>query len=251
MSDFTFTEAQASAMLDWVIRSPALLGLAPEPALCGQPRVDLAALAQALGREKRLGKRFEVLVAAWLAADHRYELLSQDEAIHVGGRTLGAPDLIVLDKETGSLEHWELTVKFYLGLEAGWLGPGKRDWLEEKAAHLATHQLPLLQKAEARDWLEARGWRIDNRRLLSRGMLFGHGPHRDYVRPEHAQGHWYQAHNLPRGDWFELERWQWIAKVELEELRPLRKAIDRPLMIAREANACLERHFVVPTGWPK
>ncbi len=249
--DTRFSPQQAGAMLDWLIRTPALLQLAPEPELVAHPEVDLPLLARRLSGQRRLGKRFETLVAAWIDADPRYQLLCQDQAIHLAGRTLGAPDIIVRDRHSGEIEHWELTVKFYLGLPQGWLGPGRNDWLEQKVAHLRQHQLPLLEKPEALPWLQQKGWRISRHRLLSRGMLFGPGPERDYLHPNRQQGRWYAADDLPSADWLELERWQWMARVDYSELKPLRTEISHPLLIARQHQGRLQRHFVVPTGWPE
>lgn len=235
-------------MLDWVARTPALLQIGDTALLPAPGQIDLAALGQQLAATARLGRRFELLVAALLSGSGRYQILAQDCQITAQGRTLGAPDLIVRDLRCGEIEHWELTVKFYLGLASGWLGPGKRDWLEQKAAHLKTRQLPLLARPEAQAWLATKGWQPARSRLCSRGILFGDGPSYPWLSPGHQQGQWFEAGKLPDGDWRALARWQWIATTPSSELAAFTGQCQAPIMV-QDGRSGL-RHMVVPAGWP-
>ncbi|WKE63948.1 DUF1853 family protein [Gallaecimonas kandeliae] len=244
-----FSSSQCLAMLDWVANSPPLLDLGPEPELPLVDSSDLAGLGLRLGQCRRLGQRFELLVAHLIEHNSRYRLLARDLPIRSGGLTLGAPDLIVEDCHSGDIEHWELTVKFYLGLPEGWLGPGRQDWLEDKAEHLRQHQLPLLTKPAAEPWLAEKGWRIKRSRLLSRGLLFGQGPRHPYLAAGHGQGLWFHASALPKGDWYALPRWQWLAKLDEANLEPLGSERG-PVMIVRQEGGQWRRHFLVPDGWP-
>ncbi|WP_406667930.1 DUF1853 family protein [Gallaecimonas sp. GXIMD1310] len=243
-----FDEQDALAMLRWVIGQPPLLALVAEPAALSLTGVDTKTLAAALSQERRLGKRFEVLVHALLEASDRYQVLAADEAIRINGQTLGAPDLIVRDLASGTIEHWELTVKFYLGLPQGWLGPGQRDWLEHKAARLANHQLPLLSRPELVPWLTQRGWHIHQRRLLSRGVLFGQGPRHNWLDRRHSQGQWWYPEQWPAALALRpLARWQWLAEVAWEALPELTE-IHQPTMVMAADGS---RHMLVPRQWPE
>ncbi|WP_051012877.1 DUF1853 family protein [Gallaecimonas xiamenensis] len=249
MNIVSFTPQDAGAMVRWVLNRPPLLALGKSAHLPAPGQLDLEALAQQLGRTQRLGQRFEWLVAAILAGSGRYQILAKDSPLVVDKRTLGAPDLILRDNHSGQLEHWELTVKFYLGLPQGWLGPGQRDWLEHKASHLARQQLPLLSTPQAQGWLAERGWAISERRLLSRGLLFGQGPAHDWLAQGHEQGSWFRLGELPAGRWYGLARWQWLAEVDTAQLVPFNGITDQPLMLL-DANTGL-RHMLVPSDWPQ
>ena len=82
-------------------------------------------------KDHRLGSYFESLLEFWLAdpANNLYRLIASHIAIRDGQQTLGELDFLVQDKASGQFQHWEVAVKFYLGIQAGgnyeyWVGPG-------------------------------------------------------------------------------------------------------------------------------
>jgi len=92
---------------------------------------DPARLEQLLAAQKdrRLGNYFETLWAYALELHPRYQLIERNLQIHDGERTLGEMDFIVHDQLSGRCAHWELAIKFYLGIgntrnHAAWHGPG-------------------------------------------------------------------------------------------------------------------------------
>ncbi len=117
-----------------------------------QPLIDW--LAQT--NDRRLGRRFEDLLAFWLSwpDNQHYQLLLRNHALRNAERTLGEIDFLVRNKQSQAIEHWEVAVKFYLGTGNGyWLGPGQRDRLDLKLKRLDEHQLTLTQLVAGQQWL--------------------------------------------------------------------------------------------------
>lgn len=111
-----------------------------------------APLHQLLAQQKdgRLGHYFETLIAFWLSWDNNphYRLITQSLPVLEGKRTAGELDFLVANSTTGKIEHWEVAVKFYLGLLPSkhykdWRGSGLSDRLDIKVNRLVDHQLTL------------------------------------------------------------------------------------------------------------
>lgn len=109
-------------------------------------------------RDFRLGVYVERLLGFWLAhpENPRYTLVAANVPVRDQGITLGEMDYVVRNKHDGSLAHWELAVKFYLGrpeanTDQQWLGPGLHDRLDIKRDHLCDHQLRLSLNPLARE----------------------------------------------------------------------------------------------------
>jgi len=140
---------------------------------------DPAALVYLLAQQKdhRLGKYFETLWLFWLQNQTRYELVESNLQVIIDGQTLGEMDFIVFDTKQGVFLHWELAVKFYLGLgdtrqQSNWHGPGKRDRLDKKVEHLAGRQCVISQRPEVKQWLQKKGLRIDINQVILKGRLY-------------------------------------------------------------------------------
>ncbi|MEL6342942.1 MAG: DUF1853 family protein [Myxococcota bacterium] len=149
-----------------------------------------------------LGRRFEQRWRAYFDHHPDWTVLAADQPIRDGGRTLGAPDLIVA--RGAAVWHLELAVKFYLcrpdrsgAALADWVGPSVRDRLDKKVTRTRTHQLPLLDQPAAKTWLQARGLPTPTHRgAVMKGVLFAHA---DSLRhPEMAAAQ-------PAGQWCTLE----------------------------------------------
>ena len=96
--------------------------------------------------EYKLGLRFEAIMAHWIDREPSLTLLAKNQAVHDGVRTIGEFDLIV--ENDGTVEHWELAVKFYLGTGDvsdldNWHGPDPSDTLARKINRMTSHQLRL------------------------------------------------------------------------------------------------------------
>jgi hypothetical protein len=224
-------------------------------------------------KDLRLGNYFETLWQFWLAGNDRYRLLYANLPVRSPDRTLGEFDLLVKDSETGDTLHWELAVKFYLGVgdtaqPANWWGPAQRDRLDIKTARLVEHQSRLSQHPHAGVLLQQLGIRIDATWVILKGRLFyplgasatpPHGAH-----PAHERGFWVTAgafSALEQALWLPLQRRQWLAPVShvepvhcVESSALVARWRDRPLRyplcVARIVNGTeTERGFVVPDEW--
>lgn len=132
-------------------------------------------LDHALGQQTdhRLGARFETLIAFGLSRLPALECVARRLQIADDERTLGEFDFIVRNLADGTLEHWEVACKFYLGVfrdgELDWVGPGKRDSLRRKLSHLDDRQLRLSSRSEAQSALPQPITRV---RAILKGRLF-------------------------------------------------------------------------------
>lgn len=285
--------------LAWSLRSPALL--APPPGVAGADDADVqAAVADyetrlrqldtdpsalvahmQAQRSTRLGDHFESLVAFWLAdaANTHFRLLTRGLTIQVGRRTCGELDFIVRNVQADAIEHWEVAVKFHLGLVTpfiGWLGPAGHDRLEAKYQRLCQHQLPMAFTAETDKALQARGLRVQRQRLFAKGRVFYplttavDGLPLDLLATGHLRGWWchhddflahWGSHALI---WSRLAREQWLCPADAELsglatcsaqtlIAALRDTADnRALGVIGFAGANeVTRGFVAPSQWPQ
>lgn len=282
--------------LAWAIASPALLK--PGPATCfwygdewyrglfeaskkrleqldREPTSLLQRLAQQ--KDRRLGNYFETLWAFWLDESPDFEIIEHNMQISDGGRTIGELDFVVLDKITGKFHHWELAIKFYLGVgdtcnQANWHGPGKRDRLDIKVDHLTSRQSLLSQQPIVNELLRAKGIEIDSCGVILKGRLFY--PHRAganirlpaNANPDHLHSHWIDRdHFMELGSdddtYLAMLKSGWMSNIDgfdgekLYSRADLMAAVDRgdfrlPLLVVRMAAGVESgRIFVVPNGW--
>lgn len=138
------------------------------PSLAGSQQNRLPS-HEFLANHQRLGLYFEHLMKFWFAHSPWHELLQQGLPIREHGNkkqpTLGECDFLVFDKKRQEIQHWEVAVKFYLGLTSQnhnaqnhkqdqvvqWLGPNLKDQLDRKLTHTLKHQLPFSTRPVARE----------------------------------------------------------------------------------------------------
>lgn len=219
--------ATLAGELHWLTQAPSLLippsgcdgadrilrHCAGEPGVLGRAADALAAQP----RPRRLGLHFENLVAALIQHSERYRLVARNVPLRLNGKTLGELDMLIEDRETHELMHWELALKFYLGLPGepearAWPGPNNpKDQLTRKIDHLYHQQLPRSAEPAVAALLAEQGLHVDRRVLLTRGRLFY--PANGSVTPpaevtdEHEWGTWRYgpardpAAVIPHGFW--------------------------------------------------
>ena len=181
--------------LVWAILSPTLIVTPDASHYCSPKWFELAFESIALHLQQleqddaplrqhlntppthRLGIRFERLWSYWLQHNGRYELLAANVQVPHNGNTLGEFDFIVHDNHANEIEHWELALKFYLGIPPltsaqHWFGPNLKDRLDLKQRHLAEKQLPLSQTHAGQTICQQNGWNISRRRLICKGRLY-------------------------------------------------------------------------------
>jgi hypothetical protein len=224
-------------------------------------------------KDRRLGSYFETLWRFWLNSNQRYRLLFANLPLYSASRTLGEFDFLVKDRKTGKTLHWEIAVKFYLGVAdtsqpGNWLGPARRDRLDIKTNRLLNHQGRLSRHPQAVLLFEQLGIEVDETWLILKGRLFyparvnAHRPRGTY--PGHLRGFWIEQRSLSRLEtslWRPLERHQWLAPLEsidpatcLDNSALMEKwrntPPQHPICIARfTAGTEVERGFIVADGW--
>lgn len=250
---------------------------------------DPSPLAPALARRPgRLGGYFESLLACWLAwpGNPLYRLRRQGLTARAGRLTVGEMDFLVEDRATGELQHWEVAVKFYLGVAPGgdlasWIGPGQRDRLDLKVGRLLGHQLPLSQRPEGLQALAAVGLGRPRPACLLRGRLFypcDADPRQWQPRgaaPGHLTGWWMPLDAFatrpaePGLRWIRLPREHWLAPVapgQGPDAVPIGDALPAPVLVeairaAADNRAAavvglaqgreVTRGFITPDSWPR
>lgn len=280
--------------LAWAISSPPLLNLEQAPCrwyrdewFQGLPmspewlqRLDEAPeeLQEKLDTQKdrRLGRYFETLWAFWLEKCSRFEVIAQSLPLRDGGKTLGELDFLVLDKASGKCLHWEVAVKFYLGLgntreHANWHGPGKKDRLDLKVDHLLNRQSIICRRPEVRQLLQEMGHHVDACGVILKGRLFYPYADRESglmpveANPRHLRSYWLTMSELMKNHHVKhispLVGFGWMAQAELKHelswLNPseLLEAINKgevrlPLYVSsKREGGNSERFFIVADGW--
>ncbi|MBC7752374.1 MAG: DUF1853 family protein [Candidatus Saccharibacteria bacterium] len=184
---------------------------------------DPTELNQSLAKlsSSRLGIRFEALLSFWLNDHsnhwHDFELLAKNIQLKDEKRTIGEVDFIIENKLTHEIEHWELSLKFYLG-EASlrpfeWRGLNDLDTFGRKIKHTVQKQfnvdqidLPLLGTKT-----------IQKRRAIFKGRLFypdhvnetANASLSTWLHPQHLRGTW--GYTLPLNiNWRRAARREWL-----------------------------------------
>ncbi|SHF13878.1 hypothetical protein SAMN04487965_1458 [Microbulbifer donghaiensis] len=224
------------------------------------------------GSAGRLGVYFENLWAFAFANHPAYALLHRNLPLRAAGRTLGELDFVVRHQPSGSVEHWEIAVKFYLQVAGEyWVGPGLRDRLDIKLARMREHQLPLIRQPAAVEILQHKDIHIDRQWALMPGRLFR--PLGEDAEPLHtainpgACHYWwapldeFQFHFCERPlHWIRLPKRTWLA----ERNHPLSGAdscatladhlrtmdLRSPVCVAAlNTHREVSRGFIVPDDW--
>ena len=127
----------------------------------------------------RLGKLVEQFVNHSMARSKTYNILIQNAQIQRDKITLGELDCIFKSNE--DIIHLEIIYKFYLYDNAAgeseldkWIGPNKKDSLNQKLTKLITKQLPRLHLPETKEILTEHNLNVEDiiQRVHFRAQLF-------------------------------------------------------------------------------
>lgn len=240
-------------------------------------------------RDHRLGHYFETLLAFWLAWPENplYRLIARNLPIRDGKRTVGEMDFLVQARETGEFQHWEVAVKFYLGVAAGgdyasWQGPGLKDRLDIKVDHLLQHQLKLGESRLAQKTFQTIGLPacLPQPVCFLKGRLFypmkatvaDWAPR--HANPQHLTGWWLTfddfvtRYNMTPLRWLLLPREHWLSTLESDTVlnqvpltaeqlvQPLQNEADPRAIavigVAQNTDASFQevtRGFITPPQW--
>lgn len=146
-----------------------------------------------------MGKYFEQLLFYVLERDQRFEVILKNQQLKSGNQTIGEIDLILKDKQTGVVEHWEIALKYYLQSEQSaehefMLGPNAIDSLDRKMKKLTEKQLPI--KADLSEFgISSSQSMVD--RLFIKGQFFYNLAYKmecnifpNAANPSHEKGWW-------------------------------------------------------------
>lgn len=182
--------------LAWAVSSPPLISQLSHRCLWPESRwyrhiaeeaqswltsvdADPAELDELLARQKdrRLGKYFETLWFYWISHHERYQLIENNLQVVIDGETMGEIDFIVFDRVTKKMIHWELAVKFYLGIGdtrkmSNWYGPNLHDRLDIKVQHLIDRQSLISAEPRVTQWLKQNGLAVDECAVILKGRLY-------------------------------------------------------------------------------
>lgn len=210
----------------------------------------------------RLGRRFEVLVAYWLAISPNFQCLYSHVPIRQAKQTLGELDFIVQRCVDGAVIHLEVAVKFYLGYGDGqalhhWHGPSLKDRLDLKVTHLQQHQTQL-----SVHYPELVPCTVDQRACLLKGRLFYptlDAAQAGFANASHERGVWYalpEAPTVARGAARPLRRSQWLwpqqqaVPADVPALNTLPNALAEPECFIDALNGQeQQRFFLLPVGF--
>lgn len=229
---------------------------------------------------RRLGIYFEALYECLMTELLGWEMLARNLPVRGEGRTLGELDFLFRNPRDGAIEHHEIAVKFYLGLQSSessevrWYGPNAHDRLDIKTRRLLEHQIPLARRPETIAALKALGLPLPSRsRVFMPGYLFypdgGHLAPPPQAPPDHARGRWLRIEDARQEDtryWKCLYKPHWLGPW-LQQEAPNANETDSvlsdieqrqvPRLFARletdgASGRWLERErlFVVPVNWP-
>ena len=265
----------------WAVSSPSLIAKADNiwPGNSWFKNWDLISFNPLDGQpEARLGLHFEAIVKEWIKHEPTLTLISANLPVRHQGQTIGEFDLLV--SKNGILEHWELAVKFFLGIgnrkkADHWIGPNPEETLEKKFSHMKYKQLRLDESSRAREILDQRRFSIKKKRAFFKGRLFH--PFKAFedsnfeipqnVNPEHQRGWWICDKNFRGNTYLKnqtfalLEKNQWLAPIEKAEdkdilkprdlLEKIEENEDRPLHVAilDTFRDEISRGFIVTTQW--
>ncbi len=129
----------------------------------------------------RFGKAVEILFERYLENINHVHVLAKNLQIINDGITLGELDYLFENQIDGTINHLELTFKFYLydpGLNdaplGNWIGPNRNDKLIDKIGKLKKQQLPLINRFETVESLKNLGIKTTGIRqqVCFKAMLF-------------------------------------------------------------------------------
>lgn len=229
----------------------------------------------------RLGLYAEQLYDCLLRDLLGWPVIARNMPIRADGITLGELDFIVHNPHSGTNEHHEIAVKFYLGYPGRnstgirWYGPNARDRLDLKSARMLGQQSQRCQLPETRAALAAAG--IDApavSRIFVPGYLFypldARLPAPASADIDHLRGHWLSLNAARQrtdiATWAVLRKPHWLgpfsqtqkpgADTVQEVFGEIASSGTPRLFAALTFNHTMEswqevdRFFVVPDSWP-
>jgi len=282
---FLLSQSRHKADLDWCINSPGLvhnenssviwpddnwfksIHVSEQISNFPQPRHS---------HHFRLGKHFEELLICWLRQDDEFSLIQANYQVFDKKRTVGEFDFLL--SHLGQVEHWEVAIKFYLGLPNTrnanhWHGPNTTDRFDLKYNHLSNHQLKLAGNPFGKQALDALKLKVSTVRCIIKGRLFfpwqqylsGEFEVPDVINSHHEKGWWIDEADIPDNDFKRivyLEKQHWLSPITkndplmVMDLPRLREFLHSPsieqathVALVDESGDEMSRGFIVKPIW--
>lgn len=227
-------------------------------------------------KHHRLGACFEAYWIYWLQHQQRFQLLQHNLQINDAQRTIGEFDLIVHDTLLNKTYHWEVAVKFYLGIAdthmlKNWVGPGLQDRFDTKLNRLLQHQAILSDQPASKQTLQDYAINIDATSVILKGRLFYPIDDSASISPEHASSDhlkswWCDIDDFRNRSsqlstsWYALTKHEWLSPVyglnksctDAAEIIEQVNERQEPVCVASiNANEETSRGFIVPQDWTR
>lgn len=246
-----------AADLDWIINSPSLF---TDPIVLNASNLkgltSLPSISSPYHLSNRLGFYYQWLWKQVIEQSARYDLIAEEIQINSEGRTVGAIDFIVKEKNSKHLEHWEIAIKFYLYYQGKWLGPNNNDRLDLKIDKMLNHQLKLTASEAFKEQCDY----SDNiePKMLVQGRLYTN-PFTTEELPTHCsslalntqriKGNWCFEHqfHLIKERLYLLDKSQWVTGLKQPSILPFSMSkLSKTVHLQSQSGIYW---FIVPDDW--
>lgn len=172
-----------------------------------------------------LGIRFESMLAFFFEHHPRFEVISMNVQLQVGGQTMGEIDFIIKDLAHDKTLHIEAACKFYLSSKNSpqwglWFGPNPHDTLKLKMDKLVD-QLAVTKTEPGRMFLDNQRISLPEPTLLMKGSFHLHysnlatAKSPKFSSANYNSGWWCHESELadldnPHLRWAELDKKSWL-----------------------------------------
>lgn len=239
----------------WILTQPNLIASrSPFSDLSGLQSQPLPERSQYQGN-RRLGFLYQHLCTEAFKLSPHYQVAMEEIQLNQDGKTLGAIDLLVSNRQDDQLEHWEVAIKFYLLHQGTWFGPNAHDQLDKKLDRMLNHQLAMSRSETFHQHYPQLD--VTSHHLLMQGRLYTN-PFSHEITPTHClnhpinpniiNGYWCfysQSHQIEQ-ELFHLSKDRWATG--LGESRE--SVTASPERFIHAQTECGQFWFVVPDGWP-
>lgn len=212
----------------------------------------------------------------WLQQDDNFSLIKANHQVFDKKRTVGEFDFLL--SHLGQVEHWEVAIKFYLGLPDTrkanhWHGPNTTDRLDLKYTHLSNRQLKLASNPLGQQALDELKLKVSVVRCIIKGRLFYPWPQYsrgefevpEIINSNHEKGWWIDEANMTDNDFNRvvyLEKQHWLSPItkndplRVMDLPGLREFLQSPgieqathVALLDESSNEISRGFIVKPIW--
>ncbi|MBD1559120.1 DUF1853 family protein [Vibrio sp. S9_S30] len=249
------SKPELNKLLHWVASTPTLFNLSPPVCENSPFSQDIPSRMNVYTGNQRLGFVYQYACRCLFQTSSKYKLLGEEIQLQQDGRTLGSIDFILENRESQTIEHWEVAIKFYLLHNTFWYGPNAKDRLDLKLDRMLSHQLKMSSSQAFQ--LQCPKWKDSSEHLLMQGRLYINPFHDEDIpqncldhpiNPSRIKGYWCYDHqkHLITDKLYVLEKKDWATGRR-----------DESLLFTGEINKFVhcqsekgQYWFIVHNQWP-